>query len=76
MRIRILTVAGRSFELEVDGEQTPEQLKTVIEEQTGMPVPTQLLLFNGTELGGDQALTEYGVAEDSIIHMTQSLRAG
>jgi len=52
------------------------QLKKLIAEKEGIPVPQQRLMHVGRQMDDGQTLTHYSVREDSTIQILLGLRGG
>jgi hypothetical protein len=76
MRVVVMTVAGRKYELDIDPAMEAVVIKDRIHQEEGISSEQQRLLFRGQELPNSQTFEAAGVCDNDIIHMTVSLRAG
>ena len=53
--------------VEVDGEETVENVKAIVEVEFSIPVAEQLLRFNNQNLQDKDKIKKYGVTENDII---------
>ncbi|CAG8534841.1 4935_t:CDS:10 [Ambispora gerdemannii] len=68
MRIVITTETGEFHNVEVDSQIELENVKALIEAETGISTSDQMLLHNGKELPDPKkTLEQYGVIQDSIL---------
>ena len=68
------TLSGRSLALEVEAEETVEQLKERIQESEGISPCEQRLIFAGKQLEDDQMVLECA-RKDANLHLVARLRA-
>mmetsp|Transcript_48601 Transcript_48601/g.59774 ORF Transcript_48601/g.59774 Transcript_48601/m.59774 type:complete len:171 (+) Transcript_48601:7-519(+) len=72
MQLFVRDVAGQTLSLQVDGQATVEQLKTLISQ-----VPEeQQLIFGGRVLNADQSLVDCGLDDESTIFVSSGLEGG
>jgi DNA damage-inducible protein 1 len=67
-----LTIASddRTFAVSVDPTETVENLKALIEVETGMLIKDQVLLFQGGELNNSATLTGAGVGNGEVLFVS------
>ena len=63
------TPSGKTITLTVDGCDTVESTKREIAAKNGLPVYRQRLVYSGREMGNEQRLADYGVGQDSTLHL-------
>ncbi|KAL9544672.1 hypothetical protein MBANPS3_007495 [Mucor bainieri] len=72
MLLTVTTDGEEMYNLDIDNQMAIEDLKALLEAESGVPPPSQHLFFSGKELNeAKKTLEEYGVGENEIIHMQQ-----
>ncbi len=72
MLITVATESGGVFPLEVSGDLTLEDLKGLLEIETGVKITQMLLIHNMAPMTDDhKSLRDYGVQADDIIMVTE-----
>lgn len=72
MQITVTTESGGVFPLEVSGELRVEDLKGLLEIETGVKVTAMLLIHNMAPMTDDwRTLSDYKVEEDDIVMVTE-----
>ncbi|KAI8147842.1 hypothetical protein BJV82DRAFT_308239 [Fennellomyces sp. T-0311] len=70
MRIVVTTETDDIYNLEIDSQMAIEDLKALLETESGMPPEQQELFHNGRPLSeAKKLLEEYGVVQDDLIMM-------
>ncbi|CAG8538009.1 7893_t:CDS:10 [Ambispora leptoticha] len=76
MRIAITTETGELHNVEVDSQIELENVKALIEAETGISTSDQILLYNGKELPDQKkTLEQYGVIQDSVLLLKRKFPA-
>ncbi|XP_065179538.1 polyubiquitin-B-like [Sycon ciliatum] len=76
MQVFIIQVTGKSWTFEVELNDRVSSLKARINAREGLPVEQQHLIYGAKPLLDDRTLAEYGIVDNSNIHMVLSLRGG
>ncbi|CAL1150083.1 unnamed protein product [Cladocopium goreaui] len=76
MRLFVRDVAGQTLSLQVDGQASVEQLKTLISEESQVPVEEQQLIFGGRALCSHESLLETGLNDESTVFVSSGLEGG
>ena len=76
MLIFVKTLTGKTITLEVEPSDSIEKVKVTIQDEEGIPVDAQRLLFSCKGLEDDRTLSDYNIEKDSTIHLIVRLRGG
>ena len=73
MGLTVKTLTGQSYNLDVLSDSTINFVKSNIEEQEGIPVAQQRLIFGGKQLEDGKTLADYKIEDEFTIHLVLKL---
>ncbi|KAE9406689.1 ubiquitin [Gymnopus androsaceus JB14] len=76
MIIKVKTLTGKEIEIDVGSDETIENTKKKVEEQSGIPPAQQRLIFGGRQLADDKTAKDCGIQPGAVLHLVLALRGG
>lgn len=73
-QVFVKTLTGKTITLEVESNDTIENIKYKVKDKEGLPIDMQHFIFNGNTLKNNKTLSDYDIHREDAIYLKLNMR--